>query len=250
MKAHRLGKAIIFLSKKIVEYGPEILSVTAASSAIAAVFMAVKATKKSCADIEEYKKENDVDVLSTKQIISLCWRNYVSTILMLTSSVTSIIGSASVNFRRKTVLAAACSLSEAAVDSYKDKIKKLVGEDKAKIVDEMVAKEIENKRENATYIYPKEQCTCIDTISGQVFKASYTDVMNAVNEFNFYMLSNDSAIVNMWYDFLGLKHCKFGRFEGWKIDNGLLHVTPIADISEDGEPLLKLTYDRSPIRLT
>lgn len=238
---------------------------------IAAVCETVRATSKAknIIDDVEYEKfealgcpeDEKIDYHLTKtEVIKSVWKCYILTALLTSGAVTCVICS-HVN-SNKTISAmsmAYASLLET-YNSCKDNIKKnLTQKEQRNITHGMVHDIIEEDKKANPNPSPKliinsdSAILFRDAYSSKgtgYFKLSMDEARKAVAKFNKWMMDNDQATLNDWYDFLGLGHSELGDYLFWKWENGPLYLRAIPDdidVDEDNEvvTVLGLTTDES-----
>lgn len=85
------------------------------------------------------------------------------------------------------------------------------------------------------------------------FRMTMNDARIAIAKFNKWLMDNDQATLNDWYDFLGLGHSEMGDVLGWSwMKDGPLYLRAVPDdinINDDNEVItvLGLTSDENGI---
>lgn len=237
----------------MIKYSPEILTGIGIAGMITTTVLAVKATPKALALIEEEKlrryKEDEDDTITKKDIVKTCWKCYIPTALTGAASVTCLIGATSVNARRTAALATAYKLSETALTEYRDKVIETVGEKKEQAIREKVDEERIKKNpvsNNEIIVTGKGKTRCYDYQSGRYFESDIESIKKAVNEINRRMLINDYVSLNEFYDELGLDHTPTGADLGWRIDRGYIEPSFSSHIDAEGIPCIVLSYTTAP----
>ena len=237
----------------MIKHSPEILTGIGIAGMITTVVLAVKATPKALALIEEEKlrryKEDEDATITKKDVVKTCWKCYVPTALTGAASVTCLIGATSVSARRTAALATAYKLSETALTEYRDKVIETIGEKKEQTVREKVDEERIKKNpvsNNGVIITEKGNTLCYDYQSGRYFKSDIEKIKKAINEINRRMLIHDYISLNEIYDELGLDHTHIGDVLGWRIDRGYIEPSFSSHIADDGTPCIVLNYTIAP----
>lgn len=196
-------------------------------------------------DPETYKDEP----LPIKDVFLLTWKCYIPTIAMGLATISSIIGSHSIDARRNAALASLYSLAEKTLQEYKMKVVETIGEKKEEKVRQAIIQDTLDKNpvnERNVVMTGKGDSLCFDTLSGQYFMGDIEKIRRVINEFNHDILNDRWGTVNTLYDDLGLEHTSFGDNMGWSTEWGLLEVTFDTKIASDGRPCLVLVYKIQP----
>ena len=196
-----------FASKR----SPEILTGIGIAGMITTTILAVRATPKALELLEEQKKEESVDELSSFEVVKVAWKPYIPAMVTCIASTACLIGASSVNTKRNAALATAYKLSETALSEYRDKVVETIGEKKERIVRDKVAEERVKKNpvsKNEVIVTGNGKTLCFDPISGRYFMCSIETIKKAENTLNKQMLHDISGYVslNEFYDELGLDH--------------------------------------------
>ena len=237
-----------FASKR----SPEILTGLGIAGMITTSVLAVKATPKALELIEEKKKEEWVDQLTSLEIVKVAWKPYIPAIVTCVVSTSCLIGASSVNAKRNAALATAYKLSETALSEYKEKVIETIGEKKERVVRDKVAEERVKKNpvsKNEVIVTGNGKTLCFDPISGRYFMSSIETIKRAENELNKQMLHDISGYVsvNEFYDELGLDHISIGNELGWNTDQ-LIDISFSSQLNDNGEPSVVLDYLVAPKR--
>lgn len=237
------------IGRKIKKHSPEILTGIGIAGMISATVMAVKATPKALKNIECEKDEQQVSKLQPIEVVKCTWKCYISSAITILMSATCLIGASTVSFKRNTALASVYAMTEATLKSYQEKVAETVGEKKAEEIKTKIVKEkIENNpmANKEVIITSKGDTLCYDSVSGRYFKSDIDTIKKIVNELNRRMLSESYISLNDFYYELGLSFTKMGDQLGWNIDRGLIDISYVPLLADDGNPCLAIEYAVSP----
>lgn len=233
---------------------PEILMGIGIAGMITTTVLAVKATPKAMALIEEeklrrYREEDDTPVKPI-EAVKIAWKPYIPAAITGTASIMCLIGSSSVSARRTAALAAAYQISETALTEYREKVVETIGEKKEEIVRNKVAKDRVEKDpvSKAQVVITGDGTTlCYDTLSGRYFKSTRNTIERAEIELNQRMINDITGYVslNEFYDELGLDHIASGDDLGWNVANRIT-LRFDAQLADNGEPCVVLDYKIAP----
>ena len=196
----------LFLRKN----APTILSTIGGVGVVATAVMAVKATPKALALIEQAETEKG-EKLTKVEIVKTASVVYIPAALVGAGTIACIFGANVLNKRQQAALMSAYALLDSSYKEYKAKTVELYGEDADRnIKDEIVKDKYEN-----TDIYGDGEQLFYDSFSGQYFKSTMANVNNAEYQINRDLVMRDYATVNEFYDYLGVPPIDSGDELGW-----------------------------------
>jgi len=242
MNGNSLKTMLIGVKKSFIKNSPTILLIMGASSMVASTVYAVKATPKALSIIDEKKLTTRAD------IIRATWKQYLPAIISGTAGILCLVGSNSIHAKRNATLATVYKISETALTEYKDKVVELVGNKKAKEIDEKIYQDKIDKTpaNNVIIANGNGDVLCFDSMSGQYFKADVDYLGKCINSLNESMLLYNYVSLNDLYEQLGLELSAIGDQIGWNIANGLVELNLGAQLSKDGVPCVVLQYNMPP----
>ena len=236
------------------KHRPEILTGMGIAGMITTTVLAVKATPKAMALMEEERlrryKEGEDEKLTKSDIIKTTWRCYVPAVTLGAASITCLIGANAVSAKRTAALAAAYQLSETALAEYQDKVVETIGEKKEKVIREKVAEDrVKNNpvSNNEVFITSSGDTLFLEPVSKRYFKSDIELIRRAENNLNKQMLQDISGYVSLsdFYDEIGLEHTEISDELGWNVDN-LLDISFYPVLTDDGKPCVSLDYSTAP----
>lgn len=256
------------VSTTLAKHSPEILTGIGIAGMVTSTILAVKATPKALALIEERKEElnakrfdeninkdyslknhKELDKLDFKETIKTVWKCYIPSAVMTGVSIACLIGASSVHLKRNAVLATAYQLSETAATEYRNKVVETIGAKKEEAIRDAVNKDRIEKNpveKNEVIITDKGNTLCYDHTSGRYFKSDIDKINKAVNEINRQINNNYYVSLNEVYDELGLDGIAIGDDMGWNSDMGLLEIHFSSHLTNDGTPCLALDFNNPP----
>lgn len=237
--------------KSIERHSPEILLGVGIVGIGTSIVLAVKATPKAMELIEQKKEEEQVEKLTAVETVKTTWKCYIPTAVTTACTVMCLIKSNSEHTKRTAALATAYEFSRTALEQYKDKVVKVVGEKKAEKVKEEVAKEQveEATKQNGSTIVMmnnNDDVYCIDSLSGQMFSSNIDKIKKAENEINYTLLNESYTSLNTFYSLIGAETSRLGSELGWNIDFGKLEINYTTQIGDNGKPCLVIEYNVLP----
>ena len=251
----------------ISKRSPEILTGIGVAGMITTTVLAVKATPKALALIEDEKKRqnyelvkeakdngdedcNQITVLKPVEVIKVAWKPYIPPVVTGVMSIICLIGATSVNAKRTAALATAYKLSETALSEYREKVIETIGEKKEKHVRDKVAEERVRQNpvsKNEVIVTNNGKTLCFDPISGRYFYSTIDTIKRAELKIKENILKDFSgyASLNDFYDELGLDHTSIGDDLGWNIDK-LIEINFSSQLNDNDEPSVVLDYLVAP----
>lgn len=249
MSKTKLSKIIAGLRLSMDKHSPEILTGVGIAGMIITVITAVRATPKALKLIEQKKEEAKADKLTPVQTVKAAWVCYIPSVVVGAVSTACLIGSTSVNARRNAALGAAYALSESAMNDYREKIVKTIGEKKDQSTLDAIAKDKISQNpvvEREVIVTNAGDALCYDAVSGRYFKSSIEKLKKTENELNRRMRDETYISLNEFYYEIGLKPISVGDDLGWNIDKGYIDLSFSSQLTDDGTPCLVVGYAVRP----
>lgn len=175
--------------------------------------------------LEKAKEEKGLD-LTRSETIAIAAKAYIFPILIGASSIACIFESNILSKHHQKSFASAYALIATSYSEYKAKVKELYGEKMHKEILDAIAKE----KNNGTHIYSEPEPTnCdlgleedsieprlfYDEYSSRYFEATIEQVILAEYNLNRIYVLRGYAVLNEFYDFLGLEPTDYGSIIGW-----------------------------------
>lgn len=249
MNRLQLDKILKRAKKIFGKYSPEILTGMGLAGMAAAAVLAVRATPKALTLLEEKRKEEKSETLSPTETIKTAWHCYIPAAVTGTVSAACIIGASRVNQRRNAALAAAYSLTEAALTDYQNGVLCVVGEKKEQEVrDNVASRRIERHSplEQTVILTGNGRTLCFDTVSGRYFYSDIETLKRVENVLNRQMRDEMCISLNDFYDEVGLPGIEIGDELGWNLDRGYIDLDFSSQLTEDGTPCLVVSHHVAP----
>lgn len=245
-----ISKLIETSKKKLSDNAPEIMIGFGLAGMLTSTIMAVKATPKAMAIIEEEEDYLNRELTKIEKA-KLVWKPYVPAALGYCASTALIIGANNVNSKRSAMFAGAYKLSEQTLATYRDKVIETIGEEKEREISDKVARDKVKEARQTSYhanevIYGTGQCLCYDPISGRYFNSDMDKIRKIENDLNYRLMKENMISLNEFYTELGMECTDMGFKYGWNIDEGLIEVRFTSTITDDNKLCLVVTFARSP----
>ena len=119
------------LAKSASKHSPEIYTAIAVAGLLSAVGATVYATIKSQKEVKK-AEEKKGDSLDKKRLSKTCWKNYIPVVVLTILSAGCMCKSTSTSMKRTAALATLYNLSNTTLQEYKESVKEIVGDEKAR----------------------------------------------------------------------------------------------------------------------
>lgn len=225
-----------------------ILTSISIGAGIGATSMAVVSTVKATKLVEQTKREQNLEKISPKETVKLCWKLYIPTAVLTVASATCGIVSLKQADRTIAGLQSLYTVAASSLQTYQQKV--------AEIVDEKTNQEIKNAvaqekvktvplDKSKIIVTGKGEVLCMDSLTGRYFMSDIQTLRRIQNDINQQIINEVWASLNDVYYEMGLPSVKLGDQLGWNTDN-LLNFDFEACLTEDGEPCLVVEYVVGP----
>lgn len=233
---------------------PTILTIAGVSGLITTTVLAVRVTPKALELIEEAKKvrkaTDQPEEMTKLDVVKTTWKCYVPVAVSGTVSAACIIGANSINGRRNVALATAYSLSESALNEYKNKVVETIGEKKEKelIHDEIMKDRIKENppKNNQIIVVGNGDSLCYDALTARYFRSSIEKIKGAINDLNYTMMTEMYIKLNDFYEAVGLPYAEVGDYLAWDIEDGKIEPILTSQLTDDGTPCLAIGFTVPP----
>ena len=236
-----------------VKHSPEILTGVGIAGMLSATVLAVKATPKALAAIEDAEYEKG-EALTGVEKVKAAWKPYIPAAVTGIGGAACIIGAQSINAGRHAALATAYQLSTTALADYKEKVVETLGEKKEKNIREKVAQKKIDDAHEATQpqqiiITGMGETLFLDPVSMRAFKSDIQTVRDVINGLNERMINGMEEYISLseLYQEVGLSRTQTSDLMGWNLGkDGRIQVDFPVGKTDDGQPCLVLDYRVTP----
>lgn len=239
------------LGTSLSRESPTILTAISVSGLFTTVFLAVKATPKALALMDDKRLYEDED-LTNLEIAKIIWQCYAPAILTGAITIGCIISANSINLRRNAALASVYALTESALKEYQQKVVDTLGRNKEEKIRDSIAQDkllrdpLEDKQ---VILTGKGETMFYDSLSGRYFKNDMENIRKVQNDFNAALLTENYKPLNDFYNEIGLMDTELGKSLGWDVNYGMLDIRFSAKIATNGVPCIVLEYKVEPRRI-
>lgn len=242
-----LAKLARRIEKLASDNSPAILTGIGVTGTIATAYLASKASFKAARILES----EDPDASFAKKA-NMVWPEYIPAAATGLVTIGCILGANHIGGRRTAALAAAYSMSDKALNEYKDKVVEKFGENKARETrDEIAADQVRKnppKTANGDQIVlPVGDVLCREAFTGRYFQCSIERLKRAENKINQRIMQDDYASLSDFYALVGLPNNELGDEMGWQSPTQMEMDISTA-LSDDDRPCAVVHYNIDPIR--
>lgn len=231
----------------VVKYSPEILTGIGVAGMVTTTVLAVRATPKALAILEEKYPDEKPRVIP---VVKATWKCYLPAAITGATSIACIVGASSVHTRRNAALATVYQISQTALTEYKEKVAEVIGDRKEQAVrDELAKDKVVSNPVSKTTIIPTGigNTLCLDYYSGRYFYSDIDKIKIAVAELNRAIVLDDYISLNTLYSELGLDNVPIGEEVGWCVSDGRIELDFSAQIADDGKtPCIVVSFYNAP----
>lgn len=255
MNLNSVRRLINGANTMLKQYSPQILTGVGAAGVVTTAVLTHRGTVLAI-DAWGNNPDNlgidykDVKITESLEHLRQGWKFYIPAFLSGAASIAAIIAGNTIALKRQAAIAAAYTLSREAYSAYKDEVKALVGEEKAKKAEtkaeERVAKE-HSEDSTQVIIASDNEVLCYDGYSGRYFKQTLEGLRKIENDINYDLINFDGASLNEYYQGVGLAQTDIGDTLGWK-PGTKLEFTFDSVLLDGGRPALfvKITPEPEP----
>ena len=250
-----LGKRAL---KIVSDNGPAILTGLGAIGVVTTAIFAAKAGVATVSTLAEAEEEKGAPLTKVEKIAAT-WTLYIPPVIIGATAVVCIIASHSIDAKRQAAAIGMFTLSETAVQEYRDKTKEVTNPTKEKKIRDEIAQDrvkadpvsgkeiVERKIGGEVVVSRPGTVLCRDSLSGRYFEADMETLRKAENNINARLIRDDYCSQNEFYREIGLPDIGFGDEFGWTSEK-LLELEYSTVLSEDGRPCISIDYHMLPIR--
>ena len=196
----------------------------------------------------EYEMEHEDEEPNRMELVKRVAPCYIPTAFSIGATIMAIVGSHVAASNRIAVMSSAYTMAQEAAHMYRDKVREIVGEQKAAEIDQAVAKEKVKEIEPSKQplVIGNGDILCMDALSGQPFYSTMEKIRKAMNDTNYELMSSMFVTLNEFYERVGIKPNKMGEYMGWNTDH-MIDLTFSSTITEDGRPCLVVSFRNEPM---
>lgn len=202
----------------VQQNSPTLLSATAVVGVAATAYFTFKATQPAVRLIDE--QEEVANPLTAAQKFEIVWKLYIPAAGVGALTIGCIVASNRIQVRRLAAMAAAYGVLSGDFDEYRSKALEMLGDKKAKTIDDKIAEEKMHSTppsQQAIFIEDGKGMFC-DLSTMHYFKSDRAAMEKARNDLNYYLQHEGYADLNEAYAFMGLDSTSVGGQLGWKAE--------------------------------
>lgn len=214
----------IFLKRN----GGTILTVLGCVGVTATTIVAIKSTPKALKLLNDAKEEKG-DELTALETIKIAGPVYIPTITLGSITIMCVLSANMLNNKKQASIAGAYTLLNKTYNQYRDKIKELYGDDVDRdIIDDITIEKAEEVNVYADNFVSnsslnvntdKNYLLFYDSFSNRIFESTMEQVLIAEYSINRNFVLRGVALLNEFYEFLGLSETDSGDSLAWTIED-------------------------------
>lgn len=223
-----------------------ILTTMSCAGVLATAYFAAKDALKARDVITELDMQDERDKKTRVAKVIPC---YISTALVASTTIAVILGNHKLNAGKIAAYSSAYMLVQTAAKQYRDKVVEVVGEEKAKEIDDKVydQKLKDHPQDKDVVLVGDGSVLCFDLLTSRYFKSDPEYLRKVVNDMNFEMMANDWVSLNEFYDRVGLEPANLGEFMGWSSLHGQIEIKFSSRLTAENKPCLVIDFYNAPI---
>lgn len=232
---------------------PTLLSAVAVVGVAATGYFTFKATWKAREEVSRLEAlaiASGNDSLTPQERALKIWKLYIPAAGVGAATIGCIVASNRIQVRRLAAMAAAYGVLSGDFDEYRNKALDLLGDKKAKSIDDKMAEEkmVANPQPQGIPLEEGQAWFC-DLSSMRYFKSDRGKVDKARNDLNYHLMHGGDicADINAAYGFLGLPSTNVGGQLGWTNEQQVEFVlTPVFMPNGDTATGIKFVPEPDP----
>lgn len=249
-----INRLIVKARRFVSTNSPTILTVVGVAGTFTTAVLTTKATFKA-ADIlsrepnlyPEPAEQNRPK--TTKEKVIRVWTLYVPPAACVLATSGAIVFAHRINMQRMAAMAGMYTITEKAYSEYRDKIAEKLGfEEEQKVREELMTDKA--NRTSIPEAYLADPLTGYqlmhEAMTGRYFWSTKAAVMNAVNEIYEYINHSDYAMIEEFYDKVGLEKTSISDEMGWNGEHPIELLFQAVE-HKDGRTALSFEYKNMPI---
>jgi hypothetical protein len=195
--------------------------------------------------------ENDLTIpaskLSKTEKVKLVWPHYIPPVAVGAATITSIVLAHRISSKKIAAIAIASTISERALQEYKDKVVEKLGVRQETAIRDEIAQDsvTKNPPSNQVIIAGSGDVLCFEPLTGRYFNSTIEKIKAAENKVNYEILHYDYCSLSYFFDEVGLLPTTYSDLVGWNVANRM-EIDFTTTMSEDNRPCLVIGFKRMP----
>lgn len=241
-------KSITAATKK---RSPELLIGMGIGGMIAAIVTGIRATDEMNKDIEKVKEETKEMPKKERQkeVVKTVVKHQWPTAVIFMMSLLAIVSADNIHYKRNAAMAVMVQASEVATQEYRNVVREVAGEEKAKevqrVYEERMRQEPHHEAPTNVHIITGDEYWIFDEFTNTMFRSDAVVVNAAVNECNRRILEEMYISLEEFYEEIGIKSAKVNTSVGWNNNIGHIKIKWGASLIE-GRPCATIEYINKP----
>ena len=191
--------------------------------------------------------ETDIRVFSKTEKFKMVWPQFVPPVAVGAATITSIVLAHRISSKKLAAIAVASTISERALQEYKDKISEKLGVRQETAIREEIAQESVNRNppSGQVIIAGSGDILCYEDLTGRYFNSTIEQIRAAENKVNYEIIHYDSCSLSFFFEEVGLPPTTYSDMVGWNVSNRM-EVEFSTTMTEDSRPCLAIGFKKMP----
>lgn len=206
---------------------PEILTGVGIGGVLISTYFFIKGTIRAVRKVDAKKEELGVDKLDVKDIIAVCWMDYLFPVTTLGASIGMIVKSDSIKAEQTGELVSMAMLSRSVNEGYRKAVKEVVTDKEKEEIEERESRnteEIVGNTKIEPYTTGNGNTLFIESLNGTVFRSSKQAVYDAFARAERQIRDFDYISINDLRDELDLRGVACGEILGYNYSTENGHI--------------------------
>lgn len=220
----------------------------AVGGVVTTAYLAAKATWQARDVIDAYESENGVQeepMDRVKERAGQTWPLYVPTVISGIGTITFIVFAQRSQARRTAAAVVAYTVTEKAFTDYREKVVEQMGKNKEQKLQDDIRQETVNANPPKTVIVTGGgEALCCELYTKRYFLSDVESLRRAVNDINAQVNLSSFALLDDFYERVGLPPTSQSNLLGWEGHFMDLQFSSI--LSEDNRPCIAFDYSPRP----
>ena len=193
--------------------------------------------------------EDDQDpvYLSRTEKAKIVWVHFIPPVVVGAATITSIVLAHRISSKKLAAIAVASTISERALQEYKDKVTEKLGVRKETEIREGIAQDAvtKNPPSGQVIIAGSGDVLCFEPLTGRYFNSTIEQIKAAENKVNYEIIHFDYCSLSHFFDEIGLRPTDYSDMVGWNVANRL-DIDFTTTMAEDNRPCLVIGFKKMP----
>lgn len=191
--------------------------------------------------------ETDIRDFSKTEKFKMVWPQYIPPVAVGAATITSIVLAHRISSKKLAAIAVASTISERALQEYKDKVAEKLGVRQETALKDEIAQDAVTKNPpgNQVIIAGSGDVLCFEPLTGRYFNSTIEKIKGAENKVNYEIIHYDYCSLSHFFEEIGLRPTDYSDMVGWNVANRM-EVDFSTAMTDDQRPCLVIGFKRIP----